>query len=198
MKLSTKGNGVISRNKKPVDAPTEYNDYYYSSKQDVEQKHYFMVNQWMETLGEINSVCDYGCGTGLWMEAFEYFDIPAVGFEISELCVKYAPERVKSKIKLDWNDINGRFDLVLTNDVLEHLTEREIDEAIGRMMSVCNKWIIASICMIGDPNWHMDKTHITFRSKEWWTYQFTKRGCILVETPNHWHFGEQYLVFKVR
>jgi SAM-dependent methyltransferase len=85
---------------------------------------------------DVGSVLDAGCGTGLWRRALRRIDrnIAYTGFDPSDyLCRRYG--WTQSTIA----DFKSRrkFDLVVCQDVLQYLGEREVRRSIRSLSRVC-------------------------------------------------------------
>src|SRR5262249_15624914 len=68
---------------------------------------------------------EIGSGPGFMLEAFRNFGVEARGFEVNPYCVKFAREELGVDLQLGLFDEShsGRYDLIVANQVFEHLEE---------------------------------------------------------------------------
>ena len=119
------------------------------------------------------SVLELGCGTGQLVDIFRMNGVEAYGIDIS----KYATANNKNLICGDVCVVDYPLtDMVCSFDLLEHLTEEQIDIVIDK----CGKFpimfhsISTSFDEYGDVTWikGMDKSHISMHSPSWWLKKF--------------------------
>lgn len=136
---------------------------------------------------EAKRLLDYGCGAG---DAYR------------------SPHKLHKQWGLQWFDVTlydpaferldekpyGKFDGVLSSDVLEHVKEEDVPEFISTLFSHATKFVWASFCSRPAkkffPGTDMN-LHITQRPAEWWHERFKEAQAedrrsvpfYLVETP---------------
>lgn len=109
-----------------------------------------------------SKVLDVGCGHGYLVRKLLNSGIEAMGVDIS----LFAGELIKDNFivvnakELPFKD--KEFDVVVSKDFFEHLTEDEIDIVYQEMKRV-GKYIIANICFKEEKPYHL-----TVKPKEWW------------------------------
>jgi len=123
--------------------------------------------------------------------------IDAAGIELSKYAVskKMHPHIIQGDI-LD-NPKMGNYDLSIAYDILEHINYKDLSKAIDNLIHYSKKHILVSVPVIGDPNLEADPTHIIKEDREWWVNRFEEKNCKLIETPEHFLFKEQLLIFEV-
>jgi hypothetical protein len=125
------------------------------------------------------TVLDYGCGKGYqydWLKVV----IPGVGerdgvldyWDIDEVhCYDPSFERY-SKLP------EGKFDGVISTDVLEHCGEDDIPWIVAEMFAYANRFVFASVACYPAkttlPNG--ENAHATIRPLEWWKDVFSSAG----------------------
>ena len=86
------------------------------------------------TLGP-ETVYDAGCASGIFVEALRDRGINASGGDISPYAISQVPDRLRAYCRL-WSlatPIDHTYDLITCIEVLEHLTEPEVEGAIQNL-----------------------------------------------------------------
>jgi len=170
----------------------------YFKNRKFEDKHYKETMVWIDyfDINENWDILDYGCGLGFYSHALRYLGIPNVwGYEISEYACKHGYGLMKNRI--EWCDYDLReYNFIICYDVLEHISEDKISKILKELYSLLKEKgkILFSICWRGNPMWKYDKTHITYKSKEWWKYQIRKTGFKVKDAPKDFLFHYQMLI----
>jgi SAM-dependent methyltransferase len=141
---------------------------------------------------------DIGCGVGRGIKYAVEKGYEAYGCDISKNIGKFWKDlgisercRVCPATNLPYED--GEFDLVLCMDVLEHIPEYDIHDAISEMERVGSRLFIVAVALVDErqPVAKRITTHITIRSASWWKEQFRKVGIQIRvdgEKNDHWWF----------
>lgn len=105
---------------------------------------------------DVKSILDVGCGNGLITNALPK-EIDVVGFDRSEAALRYVQrQKVVGDIKsLPFEDES--FDLVMANDIIEHLTLEEREQGLKELARVASKYIIITVPFLEDLNQGMTK-----------------------------------------
>jgi cyclopropane fatty-acyl-phospholipid synthase-like methyltransferase len=102
----------------------------------------------------------------------------AVGIDASQWAIENAPDDVKPYVfhanatlptPLAAKD---HWDMVVSFDTLEHLTEDEIDVAIPEFFRICGGGFQYHVITTTDYTLGHDETHVTMRPIEWWRKKF--------------------------
>lgn len=131
------------------------------------------------------SVLDFGCAKGYLVKALRILDIPAYGCDISEYAINQVDGDVRSFCNFieDSNCLfpfERKFDWIISKDVLEHLSEQEIDAFLTQAQGTTEKMF--HVIPLGDgekfvvPEYQLDKTHKLAKTKEWWLEKFESFG----------------------
>jgi len=117
------------------------------------------------------SVLDVGCGTGKIVNLLRNEGIDAWGIDIAEEKGEFAPEYCVygDAINIPFED--NRFDVVVSNDFMEHIAEENIDKVYSEMKRVA-KHVIARICI------KPYRYHLTVKPISWWKEKLP--GCEFV------------------
>lgn len=96
----------------------------------------------------INLALEIGCGEGYVTQHIQNLGIAIEGTDISERVIKIAQQshpslRFSECSVYDLQSLGGTYDLVLANEVLEHLTD--YNRAIEEMKSVTRKYLFFSV-----------------------------------------------------
>ena len=113
------------------------------------------------------SVLDVGCGSGYLVKKLRTLGIKAFGIDISPDAGKQIPNwfMVKNAISLPFD--HNEFDLVVSTDFFEHLSEDEIDDVYKEMKWVGKK-VIAQVAWEDKLNARQKLLHLTNKPRSWW------------------------------
>ncbi len=156
----------------------EFNEEYFTAG-TTGYKDYkdFPINEYkVERILRYNpsSVLDVGCAYGFIVKRLNDHGIPAWGVDISDYAVKNKahPNVVEADV-LDIPFKDKYFDFVYSSDLLEHIPEDKVDEAIGEMTRVGKRGLF-EITFEKTPL-DIDQTHVTMRPYEWWRERIPKQ-----------------------
>jgi len=170
-------------------------DMLYFAQRKLEIKHPEMVKQWNDYF-KPTGILDLGCGRGCYLKYWKWFVKDyTYGIELSNFAVNNAYCKNVINGNISDESIYEKTDLITAIDVLEHLTNDDLDKTLKNMTKY-GKQFLFSIPFIGDPNLEADSTHIQKKTKEEWINLIESYGIKIKETPNDWLFQEQILIFK--
>lgn len=157
---------------------------------------------------ELHSIIDLGCGNGIITNQLPD-SIKVVGLDISEEALKHVKrERVQGSIT-DIPFPDRSFDVVMANDILEHLKTDERILAINEMARVAAKYIIVTVPLLEDLNlgtthcadcnkfYHVNQHVHSFDIKEL-QHMFDKHGyrCVAqILTGDTWQCEQPEILF---
>jgi len=92
----------------------------------------------------VKTILDIGCGNGAITNVLgQHYDV--TGLDRSETALSFVKtKRVKAEIS-DLPFADNSFDLVLSSEVLEHITDRDFDDSIMELKRVAKKYIMISV-----------------------------------------------------
>lgn len=171
----------------------KYEEDYFKNRK-FENKYYYMAIQYLLSL-KPKKVFDYGCGEGFFVHAFNYFNTPCYGFDISKYATEHAYGLANGKVGLNIPK-NYNPDIVICMDVLEHINKIKEQDIIDYLTLISKKYIIVSVCDVIHSKVYVDSTHCNIRTMKYWEHQFIKRGWESIPVPSDWLFKEHTLLFK--
>jgi SAM-dependent methyltransferase len=164
----------------PEPSPSLYNENYYKDDFGVP---YERTEHWIRFFGNVASrigqnlaprtALDAGCAMGLLVEQLVRVGIDAYGIDISDFAIERAPEVVRDRCRVGsiTEPIEGRYDLVLCVEVLEHLTRADSETAMDNLCAVTSTILFSST-----PMHYGQVTHVNVNPPEVWSEMFARRG----------------------
>jgi ubiquinone/menaquinone biosynthesis C-methylase UbiE len=97
---------------------------------------------------KFNSILDIGCAQGKAVEAYRKVGKDAYGIDVAQGAIADCKKKglnckVASVLNIPYPE--NRFDAVITTDVLEHLKEEDVDQAIKEIIRVAKKYIFVRV-----------------------------------------------------
>ena len=123
------------------------------------------------------NVLDAGCGPGFLMLMLHELDVNVSGIDAAPAAVAGVPQEINKKIQLgsvlDLPFQNQEFDVVISREVLEHLTVIEVAKAVREMCRVSSRLVYittrfarqAQSIFDVETEFEADPTHITCMNK---------------------------------
>ena len=160
-----------------------YDNYRWIPSLTFPLAHHIVVNL---GINKDEVIVDYGCAKGYLVNAMRKLGYQCYGLDISEYAISKVPSEVKSKCfllsdEISFKDIDEDIDWLISKDVLEHMSEEDID----LLLEEANKRNVKKmfhVVPLGDngkfriPEYHMDKTHIQIQDEFWWERKFVEYG----------------------
>jgi SAM-dependent methyltransferase len=126
-------------------------------------------------LPEVESVADFGCGTGVYVAELRRVGVDAAGFEYLERARRWAAERSRIEVQaFDLRNFAGgdrTFDLAMSIEVAEHLQPPLAE----RLIDVCCEHaptVLFTAAQPGQPG----QGHINLQPRSHWAERFAERG----------------------
>jgi cyclopropane fatty-acyl-phospholipid synthase-like methyltransferase len=140
-------------------------------------------------INEKENVLDFGCSKGYLVKSLRLLNINAFGADISKFAINNVDTEIKKYCKLiknnDYAPIKKEFKWVITKDVLEHLTVKQISKFLKTYLKFTKKMF--HVIPLGDKQkfrikeYHLDKSHLQINNEKWWIDIFKKNGWQLSE-----------------
>ncbi len=154
-------------------------------------------------LKKSDKVLDIGCGVGALVEQFNKLGYQAIGVDVNEEAIKNSiyPKNcllVQTTAKLSYPD--NYFNLVVSREVLEHISADHIDDCIKEWdrVSVGKMIHIIAVTERG-PSATDDITHVNVQFEKWWIEKFKEHGYKTIIKPQKLFFSlfgtKGYLMF---
>ena len=136
---------------------TEYGEGYFEREEGSAYKNYtwkpdligLRLQAIIQTTGisPPDKVLDFGCAKGYYVKWLKQNGFDALGLDISTYAISQAPQDVRRYLRLrykgDLDDfVDDQFDLTIAKDVLEHLTDYELEETINGLISISKKILV--------------------------------------------------------
>lgn len=165
------------------------------------------------------TILDYGCAKGFLVKALRILDINAFGCDVSKYAIHSADQSVKSLVwhitgVEDPKLITDVYDWIFAKDVLEHISEDELNILVPRLRKSTDNMFVAVPLAASDnstnyviPEYDKDVTHIIRKTIDWWSALFVKHGWKVIRQEyrfpgckenwtNNWEKGNGFLVLK--
>jgi cytidyltransferase-like protein len=133
-------------------------------------------------------VLDVGCGPGALMLFLHELGVDVHGVDFSEAAKASAPPAIRDRIHTgsvtEVHDFGLEFDLVISRETLEHLTVRQVREAVTALARMTSKFLYVttrfhpapkSLLSVTDQP-EVDPTHITLLDKDFLRALFVMEG----------------------
>ena len=125
------------------------------------------------------TVLDAGCATGHLVAALRDLGVEAYGIDISEYAIDHVREDVREYCAVGSladplpAKLQRKYDLIVSVEVLEHLTEEDGKRAIANLCQYTDRFMFSST-----PDDFEDPTHINVRPREYWAGVFSENGFV--------------------
>jgi len=141
---------------------------------------------------------ELGCGGGYFVYLVNKRNKDFIGVDISKYAIEVGKEKLNLKNKLFVSSIHdlrmfpdNYFDLIYSQQVLEHLPTELVPLLVKELKRVCKKGCLLYLFLvlgyenqIAKADNDIDKTHINLKPKEWWDYHFSIEGFRPID-PNY-------------
>ena len=152
----------------------EGNDYTIETRRTIEGRHPEVIKEVFAPA----KVLDMGCGPGVLLLLLEEQGVVADGMDFSPASRELAAPSVRDRILI--GDVTDRrlpdasYDLVICREVFEHLTVRQVREAVTNLCRLSSRYVYVTTRFHPDPaslvdfttQFDVDPTHITLLNKD--------------------------------
>lgn len=119
------------------------------------------------------SVLDVGCAMGLLVEQLYKRGVDAWGMDVSKYAISRVHESVSDRCRVGsiLEPIEGRYDLVVCIEVVEHLWPKDAHTVIANLSAAGERVLFSS-----SPSHYGEPTHLNTRPPEYWSTEFAEHG----------------------
>ena len=148
-----------------------YDDYRWDNP--VWQNHMRMLADRVIALADPKRVLDVGCARGLWVQALRERGVEAFGIDVSEHAIESADPAVRPflEVREATKPLEGRYDVVICSEVLEHMAPADAQLAIDNMCAAADRVLFSS-----SPADFDEPTHVNTKPTPTWVAWFAERG----------------------
>jgi hypothetical protein len=137
------------------------------------ERHAFIIKKWLEQLGLPGPVLEVGCAHGYLMRSLQAVGVDSYGVDISNWAVQNAPLAVVDRVQAaDVRSLpfdNGRFAMVVSFDLLEHLEVPDARAALREAARVSQfQFHQVNTGRLPEFRFDSDETHVTKMSLDEW------------------------------
>lgn len=120
-------------------------------------------------------VLDAGCAMGLLVEALVERGMDAHGIDISDYAIGQAPAAIADRVRVGslTTPLDGRYDLIVCIEVLEHMPADEARVALANLCAHSDDIIFSS-----SPTDFAETTHVNVQPPEAWAEAFARHGLL--------------------
>lgn len=120
-----------------------------------------------------HTVLDAGCAIGLLVETLRDRGVDAQGIDISEWAIQHMPEALRPYCRVGsiLEPFPQRYDLIVTIEVLEHLSADQAEPAIANCCQHTDQVLFSST-----PLDYKEATHFNVQPPEYWAELFAQQG----------------------
>jgi SAM-dependent methyltransferase len=133
-----------------------------------------------------DTILDFGCAKGFLVKAFLTLGYDCRGVDISDYAISECDPYVKDRVKILKNNevIEDQFDVIISKDVLEHITYERIESLVKNFREKSKKLVVvvplAENGKYVAPEYELDITHIIREDIVWWENLFKNSGFNVV------------------
>ena len=164
----------------------EGNNYNLETRRAIEGKNPSLIKE----VFQATRVLDLGCGPGALMHLLWELGVDVEGIDFAESSKQLATPDVRDRITVgDVDDPSlkpaSSYDLVISREVLEHLTVLQVKRAVANMVRMTRKFIYVTTRFHPNPaslldfttQFDVDPSHITLLNKDMLRLMFVLEGC---------------------
>ena len=148
-----------------------YNDEFFEWHLKYARDYSILTMDWFLDNFKVNSVVDFGCGIGSYLECAHQRRLEVKGFEISEAAHKYTPWAIQQYI--EYRDCTEpietkKYDCVLSFETAEHIEPEGTRQFVNNLINAVGGYLLFTAA----PPGQQGTGHINMHAKEYWIRQF--------------------------
>ena len=162
------------------------NNYNLETRRQIEAKNPSLIKDVFQP----KKVLDLGCGPGALMHLLWELGVDVEGIDFAESSRQVATPEVRERITIGQVTdptlkTANTYDLVISREVLEHLTVLQVKQAVANMVRMTSKFIYVTTRFHPSPaslldfttQFDVDPSHITLLNKDMLRLMFVLEGC---------------------
>jgi SAM-dependent methyltransferase len=162
------------------------NNYNLETRRQIEAKNPSLIQEVFRPV----RVLDVGCGPGALMHLLWELGVDVEGIDFSESSRQLATPEMRDRITI--GSVTdpalkpaGAYDLVISREVMEHLTVLQVRQTVANLVRLTSKFIYVTTRFHPSPEslldfttqFDVDPTHITLLNKDLLRLMFVLEGC---------------------
>jgi 2-polyprenyl-3-methyl-5-hydroxy-6-metoxy-1,4-benzoquinol methylase len=164
----------------------EGNNYSLETRRQIEAKNPALIKEVFQPA----KVLDLGCGPGALMHLLWELGVDVEGIDFAQSSKQLATPEVRDRIAVGQVTDStlkpaSAYDLVISREVLEHLTVIQVRQAVANMVRMSSKYIYVTTRFHPSPDslldfttqFDVDPSHITLLNKDMLRLMFVLEGC---------------------
>jgi SAM-dependent methyltransferase len=144
---------------------------------------YNRTDEWLAFFGRLadtilrdiapRRVLDAGCALGFLVETLRDRGVDAVGLDVSSYAIANLHDKVRPFCRQGSiaDELDGRFDLIVSIEVVEHMAAAEAESAVANFCRHTDDVLFSS-----SPLDHREPTHVNVQPPEHWAELFARHG----------------------
>jgi len=163
-----------------------------------------------------DKILDVGCAKGFLVKALVMLGMDAYGIDISDYAIGNCEPEVKERVRQCWLKQDTKipydddeFDLVISESVMEHISEDDISWVMRELARVSSRWVVLElpVGLTWENQPKGDPSHKTYRPPCWWISQGYEVGLLCdIRRSSHTStspiptlppYQDAYLMFRV-
>jgi cyclopropane fatty-acyl-phospholipid synthase-like methyltransferase len=155
-----------------------YNEEFFEWHLKYAREYSIKTMDWFIEKYKPQSVIDFGCGIGSYLESAHNHGLPFWGFDISPSAKKYTPDHIQLYIfyadcATDM-DFHFHADCVISFETAEHIDPDGTDQFIQNLVNATGKWLLFTAAPPGQEGCG----HINCHPKAFWVDKFLDHKLI--------------------
>ena len=151
-----------------------YNDEFFECHLKYARDYSIKTMDWYLSSFPMESVVDFGCGIGSYLEIAHSLGLKVKGYEISEVAKKYTSENIQKFI--EYRDCTlpiipmKSYDTVLSFETAEHIRAEGTQQFVNNILNAVGKHLLFTAA----PPGQQGTGHINLQPREFWIAQFSE------------------------
>ncbi len=184
-----------------------YNEEFFQWHLTYAREYSIRTMDWFIEKYKPNSVVDFGCGIGSYLESALIYGLKIKGYEISTDAKAFTPEAVRpfitySDCTMELNPL--RYDCVISFETAEHIEPSGTDQFIQNLVNATGKYLLFTAAPPGQEG----TGHINGHHQSFWVEKFSHYLTfdleMTIDISNNWrilgapdYICDNLIIFKI-